>query len=387
MQKRVTKLILKSINLNNMKLETIYKKTKTGATQEWTIEVVGNKYRTHSGQVGGIITTNEFTIVYGKNTGKLNETTDSEQCMKEAIAKRTKKLESGYFENIKHINKTQYFEPMLASKWEDSKDKITYPIFSQPKLDGIRCIVTKDGMFSRNGKPIISAPHIRESLSEVFNQHPDLILDGELYADKFANDFNKIVSLVKKTKPTDADLKESKKNIQYWIYDIPSEDYNFGERCYRLDVLFDNYLNKFEKHCVLVETDTCNNEDEVMELYGEYVDKGFEGQMLRLDKKYENKRSKSLMKHKSFVDEEYTILDIVEGEGNRTGTAGYMVFETENGDRFKSNVKGTWEETAEMLKNKKKLIGKEATIKYFNLTPAGIPRFPFVTNIDRNSYE
>jgi DNA ligase-1 len=151
--------------------------------------------------------------------------------------------------------------------------------------------------------------------------------------------------------------------------------------------LFDNYLKSFEKHCVLVETDTCNNEDEVMELYGEYVDKGFEGQMLRLDKKYENKRSKSLMKHKSFVDEEYTILDIVEGEGNRTGTAGYMVFETENGDRFKSNVKGTWEETAEMLKNKKKLIGKEATIKYFNLTPAGIPRFPYVVNIDRNSYE
>jgi DNA ligase-1 len=154
-----------------------------------------------------------------------------------------------------------------------------------------------------------------------------------------------------------------------------------------LDVLFDNYLKSFEKHCVLVETDTCNNEDEVMELYGEYVDKGFEGQMLRLDKKYENKRSKSLMKHKSFVDEEYTILDIVEGEGNRTGTAGYFVFETENGDRFKSNVKGTWEETAEMLKNKKKLIGKQATIKYFNLTPAGIPRFPYVVNIDRNSYE
>jgi ATP-dependent DNA ligase len=371
----------------NMKLETIYIKTKTGATNEWTIEVVDNKYRSIAGQIDGKMKISEWTIVYGKNTGKSNETTDNEQCMKEAVAKRTKKLESGYFENIKHINKTQYFEPMLASKWEDSRDKIIYPVYSQPKLDGIRCVITRDGMFSRNGKPIISAPHIIESLSEVFDQHPDLILDGELYADKFANDFNKIVSLVKKTKPTDADLKESKKNIQYWIYDIPSEYYNFGERCYRLDVLFDNYLAVFEKHCVLVDTHTCNNEDEVMELYGEYVNKGFEGQMLRIDGKYENKRSKSLMKHKSFVDEEYTILDIVEGEGNRTGTAGYMVFETENGDRFKSNVKGTWEETAEMLKNKKKLIGKQATIKYFNLTPAGIPRFPFVTNIDRNSYE
>jgi DNA ligase-1 len=369
-----------------MKLDTIYKKTKTGATQEWTIEVVGNKYRTHSGQVGGAITTNEWTVVYGKNEGKANATTDSEQCMKEAVAKRTKKLESGYFENIKHIHKQQYFEPMLASKWEDSKDKITYPIFSQPKLDGIRCIVTKDGMFSRNGKPIISAPHIIESLSEVFEVYPDMVLDGELYADKFANDFNKIVSLVKKTKPTDADLKESKKNIQYWIYDLPDNHIQFGDRCDRLHDLFKAF-DSFTKHCIEVETTLCMSEDDVIDLYEEYVDAGFEGQMLRLNGKYENKRSKNLMKHKSFIDEEYIIKGIVEGEGNRTGTAGYMVFETADGKPFKSNVKGTWEETAEMLKNKKKLIGKQATIKYFNLTPDGIPRFPYVINIDRESYE
>lgn len=369
-----------------MKLDTIYIKTKTGATNEWTIEVVDNKYRSIAGQVGGKMKISEWTICYGKNIGRANATTDKEQAMLEAIAKRTKKLESGYFENIKHINKQRYFEPMLASKWEDSKDKIQYPIFSQPKLDGIRCIITKDGMFSRNGKPIISAPHIRESLSEVFDVYPDMVLDGELYADKFANDFNKIVSLVKKTKPTDTDLKESKKNIQYWIYDLPDNDIQFGERCERLNELFENY-KCFSKHCVEVETEICNDEDEVMGLYEEYVDKGFEGQMLRLNGKYENKRSKNLMKHKSFVDEEYTILDIVEGEGNRTGTAGYMVFETEDGKRFKSNVKGTMEETAEMLKNKKQLIGKEATIKYFNLTPDGIPRFPYVINIDRESYE
>ena len=364
-----------------MKLETIYKKTKTGATQEWTIEVVGNKYRTHSGQVGGAITTNEWTVVYGKNVGKANGTTDSEQALKEAEAKRTKKLESGYFENINHINKTQYFEPMLAAKWEDYKDKIQYPIFSQPKLDGIRCIVTKDGMFSRNGKPILSAPHIFDSVKPLFETNPDLILDGELYADKFANDFNKIVSLVKKTKPTDADLVESKKNIDYHIYDLPNVDDTFRVRYSTLCSL------RLPKECIVVKTHIVKSEDILMERYGEYVEAGYEGQMLRLDSKYENKRSKSLLKHKSFVDEEYIIKDICEGEGNRTGTAGYMVFETADGKPFKSNVKGTWEETAEMLKSKKKLIGKQATIKYFNLTPDGIPRFPFVINIDRASYE
>ena len=284
-----------------MKLETIYKKTKTGATQEWTIEVVGNKYRTHSGQVGGAITTNEWTVVYGKNVGKANGTTDGEQALKEAEAKRTKKLESGYFENIKHIGKSQYFEPMLASKWEDYKDKVTYPIFSQPKLDGIRCIVTNDGMFSRNGKPIISAPHIRESLNSVFKKHPTLILDGELYADKFANDFNKIVSLVKKTKPSADDLKESKNNIQYHIYDLPSEDTNFMARSQSLYELFMEW-SYFNAHCVLVDTDVCRSEKEVTEYYEKYVDEGYEGQMLRLDAFYENKRSKNLLKHKSFID-------------------------------------------------------------------------------------
>ena len=370
-----------------MKLETIYKKTKAGATQEWTIEVVGNKYRSHSGQVGGAITTNEWTICYGKNVGRANETTDNEQTMAEAVAKRTKKLESGYFENIKHINKQQYFEPMLAAKWEDCKDKIQYPIYSQAKLDGIRCIVTKDGMFSRNGKPIISAPHIINSLWHVFVMNPDLILDGELYADKFANDFNKIVSLVKRTKPTAEDLADSEKSIEYHIYDLPSSNKNFVHRAYDLGILFETFGKYLHSYCRLVDTRKVTDETDVLEQYELLIEAGYEGQMLRVDSKYENKRSKSLLKHKTFVDEEYTILDICEGEGNRTGTAGYMVFETIEGKPFKSNVKGTWDETAEMLKSKKKLIGKQATIKYFNLTPDGIPRFPYVINIDRQEYE
>ena len=71
-----------------MKLGTIYKRTETGKTQEWTIEVVGNKYRTISGQTDGKKVINEWTVVFGKNAGKANETTDKEQAMKEAEAIR-----------------------------------------------------------------------------------------------------------------------------------------------------------------------------------------------------------------------------------------------------------------------------------------------------------
>jgi DNA ligase-1 len=235
-------------------------------------------------------------------------------------------------------------------------------------------------MFSRNGKPIISAPHIFDSLKPLFETNPQLIFDGELYADKFANDFNKIVSLVKRTKPTADDLKESKELIEYHIYDLPSVDDVFRIRYRKLCDLI------LPKCCVRVVTHTVRSEDELMAAYGKYVDAGYEGQMLRLDSKYENKRSKSLLKHKSFQDSEFTILDICEGEGNKTGQVGYMVFEIDS-KRFKSNVKCSWDEGREILKNKEQLIGKTATIQYFNLTPDGIPRFPYVINIAREYYE
>jgi DNA ligase 1 len=363
-----------------MLLTTIYKKTKANKIQEWTVEVESDKYRTISGQTDGQKTVSEWTICYAKNEGKANATTANEQALKEAYALRKKKLEHGYFEDIAQIEEKQYFEPMLAEKWEDRKDSISYPIYSQPKLDGIRCIVKSDGMWTRNGKKIVSAPHIFEQIKNLFDIDPDLIFDGELYCDKLANDFNKIVSLVKKTKPTAEDLVESSNVIQYHIYDLPSHKGLFKERYLHLAKM------NLPVCCVLVRTDEVQSENEVEQYYGMYVDSGYEGQMLRVNSSYENKRSKYLLKHKSFIDEEYMIMDICEGEGNRTGAVGHMVF-FRNGQSFKSNVKCTYEQGVEILKNRDKLIGKMATIKYFNLTPAGVPRFPYVTQIDRESYE
>lgn len=360
--------------------ETIYKLSSSGKTLEWTIEVNGNKYRTKSGYTDGIKTLSKWTVVKGKNTGRANATTDAEQAEKEARALLQKKLDSGYYEDISSINDEKFFKPMLANKWEDYKDSITYPIYSQPKLDGIRCIVKKDGMWSRNGKKIISAPHIFDSLQHLFKNNPDLIFDGELYADKFANDFNKICSLVKKTKPTNDDLKESAKAIEYHIYDLPSHKGKFADR---YTALVDMSLPKC---CVLVQTDVCSDEVIVNDWYEDYVDWGYEGQILRLDEKYENKRSKFLLKHKSFMDNEFIIKDICEGEGNKTGMVGYMVFHS-NGIPFSSNLKATWDESKDIWNNRSKYIGKTATIQFFNYTPDGVPRFPYVIKIAREDYE
>ena len=206
-----------------MKLNTLYSRATNGKINEYVIEVEDNKYRTISGYTDGVKTTSEWKVCAAKSY-----CTAEEQAMKEAIAMHRKKMETGSFENISDIDNEIYFEPMLAQDWFKQKDKVKYPVYSQPKLDGIRCIVRKDGMWSRNGKRIVSAPHIFYAMESLFKDNPDLIFDGELYADKFANDFNAICSLVKKTKPTAEDLNASAKQIQYHIYDLVSHRCGIG---------------------------------------------------------------------------------------------------------------------------------------------------------------
>jgi DNA ligase-1 len=381
MRVRVSLGVQKNEKRNNMKsysYRTLYKRAVNGKVNEWTIEVNGHCYRTVSGYTDGLKTTTEWTCCDGKNVGKKNGTTAAAQAEKEALAEWRKRTERGYFVNIKDIDKSVIFKPMLANKWDDRKDKISYPIYSQPKLDGIRCIVRSDGMWTRTGKQIISAPHIFESLKPFFEENPDLIFDGELYADKYANDFNAIVSLVKKTKPTQRDLDDSAKVIDYHVYDLPSYDGVFWERYKELCKM---ELYTKTKCCVLVETNLVQKFSDVEIFYDNYVRVGYEGQMLRLNEKYENKRSNSLLKNKSFIDEEYAIVGVEEGGGNLTGMVGALVFQSKQGDKFNASVNGGWDYLKELWKERKSLIGKKATIAYFNLTPDGKPRFPKVKTI------
>lgn len=361
-----------------MKLSKLYSRATNGKVNTFEIEVEGNKYRTITGYQDMKLTTSEWTVCDAKSYCSAEE-----QALKEATAIHRKKIETGSFEDISQIDNKVFFEAMLAKDYTKEKDKVRFPLYSQPKLDGIRCIVRKDGMWSRNGKKIISAPHIFEILKPLFEINPDLIFDGELYADKFAHDFNAICSLVKKTKPTVEDLLESNKKIEYHVYDLPSYNANFGARYAHLFKLLNNYHSSIK----VVDTVLVTNEEKVMEYYNEYVEAGYEGQMIRLDDKYENKRSKYLLKHKSFIDEEYTILDIEEGIGNKTGMVGSFVFENKNGKRFNSSPKFNWEECTKMWNERESLIGKSATVKYFNLTPDEIPRFPYVIKIAREDYE
>lgn len=362
------------------KLPTLYARTQTNAIQQWTVIIDGDQYQTEYGQVGGKIQTTNWTKCLPTNEGRANARTAQEQAHTEAQSLWTKKKDSGYFEQIEDVDNQIFFEPMLAKKFEDYKDSLSFPVFSQIKMDGLRCVIRKNGMFSRNGKEYVSCPHIREALNGFFELYPTAVLDGELYNHALKHDFNKITSLVKKTKPTMADKEESKQTVEFWVYDLIGITEPYKNRNISLQELFRSVITD---PCIrLVETTEVWDQEELDELFGKYLEQGFEGQMVRLNGKYENKRSKSLLKRKEFQDEEYVILDIIEGVGNKQGMAGAMTFKTEQGILFNSNIKGTREFLTEIWRDKNSLIGKQATVKFFNKTPEKeIPRFPYVIKI------
>jgi DNA ligase-1 len=344
--------------------------------------------------------------------GKANATTAEEQAVNEAVAKHTKKGDAGYRHSISNIDEKKFYTPMLAKEFKDKNRKATvmnflgegqgdrHSIFSQPKLDGIRCIAMREGLFTRTGKPITAVPHIHEALEPFFEKYPHATLDGELYNHKYKDDFNKIIHLVRKQNLTEEHLEESEAMIEYHIYDAPviagvfkgdkcwTEKDLFSDRTSVLDAQFANLgLNQGLENgittgsLVIVETTEVNSREHLDELYESYTANGYEGQMVRIDGPYENKRSAYLLKRKEFVDEEYTILGYEEGKGNRAGTIKHFKFKNKDGRDFKSNVKGSFAYLAELLEKADELIGKEATVKFFNLTPDGVPRFPYVIAI------
>ena len=270
---------------------------------------------------------------------------------------------------------------MLAKKYSDYKDRISFPVFCQPKLDGMRCIAKADGLWSREGKPINSAPHVYEALKPAFQKWPELVLDGELYADKFKNDFNKIISLAKKQKPTAADLQESAEHLQYWVYDclLQNSPQYFVDRHSFLVKLFTGMLVYKEggyNPIQLLETFEENTQEGLDNIYGKWLTEGFEGQIIRLNALYEHKRTSALLKRKEFQDQEYPIVDVLEGVGNRQNMAAKTLHKLPDGRTFKAGIVGNTNYCRKLLQEKKNVIGKMGTVVYFNLTPDGVPRFP-----------
>lgn len=364
-----------------MEYPSLYKRTATGATQVWWMEQDGPRYRTHSGQHGGAITTTAWTTAKPKNVGRSNETSAEQQASAEVASAYELKRKKGYRDTPDEAQTSDRFQCMLADKYVDREAKLFdaagnvrgSALWVQPKLDGIRCIARASGLWSRTGNRITAVPHIEEALRPIFAGRPDLILDGELYNHELKADFNAIVSLVKKIKPTAEDLELSRSMIQYWVYDGVVEDpyATFSQR-FVSDIC--GYTDRF----VEVPTFMAMSRVEVDGLYESFLEEGYEGAMVRVNAPYEQKRSQTLLKRKEKMDAEFEVLRFEEGDGNAAGMAkvAYLrIFINGVADEFKADIVGTREELRAWFAARDSFVGKQATVEFQNYTPAGKPRF------------
>ncbi len=357
--------------------DTIYGLASTGKYKVWSASVTnvpeGAILTVTHGSEGGKQTTTSRTIREGKNLGKSNETAPYQQALLEATALRQKKLDKGYrttkAELVADHEATNRL-PMLAHKYTDRQHTLVWPAFVQPKLNGIRCLIERVGdtiqFYSRGNKQFTTLGHLTAHCLRVMR--PGDIFDGELYNHGDIT-FQELCSLVKDTSPTEEKRQRCAAMIQFWNYD----------RC---------ILEPFSVRRTLllptegpvrsVPTYAVESHADVVRYHAQFVADGYEGTMIRSggDEPYRFQyRSPSLLKYKDFVDEEFTIIDVKEGDGKAVGQA---IFVCRVGTSQTVNVrcKGTDGSRREQWGNRAQYIGKRLTVRFQNYSDDGIPVFP-----------
>ena len=276
-------------------------------------------------------------------------------------------------------------KPMLAYPVSNKPIDYTKPVFMQPKLDGVRCLIQaeftnvfktlKVKAYSRTGKEWKNINHILEQLVPFFDKHPDVILDGELYNHDFRNDFESIISMVRKQKPTREDMSKSAKHVQFHCYDIVDEKLPFKQR---IEFINNSLMLIGDSIHTVTTTKGICSEDQAKALHQMNLNAGYEGSIVRTNDTYACKRSHNLRKFKDFSDAEATIVGYLDGKGKRTGTLGKFIMIDDNGVEFGCPPgKGyTYKQLGTMLENIGDYIGQRATFTFFERTKAGSYRHP-----------
>jgi DNA ligase-1 len=222
---------------------------------------------------------------------------------------------------------------------------------------------------SRTGQPFFGLEHITD---ELLSLGKDFVIDGELYSDTLS--FQEIMSVVRKSKSQDPRIAQ----IYLYAFDLIN-DKTYHDRVLELD-----YLVMGLKYVKIVPYYIVGHKGQILDRHKEFVESGYEGTMVRnLSVPYEiNKRSYHLQKYKDFIDEEFIITGWKHGVGKFLNVPTFTL-KTSDNKEFEGVPKGTEAQRKAYLENADSFIGKSATVRYFELTDDGRPRFPVITKIGR----
>ena len=247
--------------------------------------------------------------------------------------------------------------PALAASYETERanGSLCFPYYCQPKIDGVRVIVTliegKATLLSRNGNKL-SLPHLSAALTPYLTSRPGIILDGELYSPDLS--FTALCSAIRSSES------EDKERVRLYLFDCYNPDRPKQAYKDRYKALYDLSGAPFT---VIVDTMTVKSHRAVERALESFIGLGYEGAMIKsISAPYKQGRSSAIMKYKKFLDGEFEVSEI----GENTITC-----YTPSGVPF--SVKGQAQ------------IGEIVTIRYQELTNNGSLRFPRL--IGKRDYE
>jgi len=238
--------------------------------------------------------------------------------------------------------------------------RVTWPWYTQPKLNGIRCLawLAPDGtvrLISRNGNPFAGLEHVRAELARVLP--PGVTLDGELYIHGVP--LQRLAGLVRKPQP-------GSERLEYHVYDVAAERVPLEDRLAKIPDL--------RGPCRYVRGVTVRDDDDLARIHAAYVGAGYEGTMLRRPGSMyaAGQRSPDLLKHKAWEEEEFAIVGGHAATGEHVGA---VVFEcvTAAGRRFSCVPRFPVEERRTMYARLREHVGQRLTVRYLELSADGIP--------------
>lgn len=354
--------------MNQKEFPTLYAKNKNGNWKEWKIMVEKkdeNSYptiHTQHGQYEGKMIIDSITITKEKRGYR-----DLwEQAIATAQSKWNHKHErENYQTSRKEENIMPTIYPMLAKTFDHGKHLI-FPLYIQPKIDGIRCLARwKEGqvfLYSRTGCPFFGLDKIRNDLMIFLKNNQDIVVDGELYSDKMS--FEELSGYCRRKKTIPSDQK-----VIYHVFDVVLPQKSFQKRL--------TFFPPIRETIYQVPTEEVDNLEQVKENLMYWIQNGYEGIILRNKDGFyeEGHRSWNLQKYKLFQEEEFMITGYTEGTGRELGLVIWQCVTTD-GKVFSVRPKGGYDTREKLFQEAEKYIGKKLTVIFQEYTKENIPRFP-----------
>ena len=366
-----------------MNLPTLYHRGKKGEVRVWRTWAIGDTVFAESGVQGGKLTRSSYKCE-PKNVGRSNATSANQQAIAEAKADWQKKRDRKYSESVPPEDQTHENMPMLAQYFfvkgepgvlTSHAKKINWPVDVQVKFDGVRAKARRvDGaikLFPRSGQldECYDARHVIQQLDKWLPE--DMELDGELYV--HGKKLQEITSLAKRFRVPDSTV------LIYQVYDVPMFQGDRTKPWAMRRKLLESVVTETPsvKRAVTVTVSSIEGENGVVDLFRRFRERGFEGAMVRLhDGLYEcGHRSKSLLKVKEHLDDEFEVIGCEEGVGKDEGTATFVCV-TKDGKEFRARMRGTIDERRRFWADRKLYVGRKLTVSFMRWTEEGKPQEP-----------